>query len=161
MYASCTRPRDLRHADRQPGQAEQISPAAQVMRFDISTCQTFHGGLITDTDSQTVVTDDRCETVLAPACRRTRMTSAIPTRFSDDELVLIDELVAQGVGPNRSAVIRRGLHELADAQWRVRTGEKIASVLPERTLSPQMTTTSPWPMRVRSPEAEPWRTSTS
>ncbi len=57
----------------------------------------------------------------------TRMTSAIPTRFSDDELVLIDELVAQGVGPNRSAVIRRGLHELADAQWRVRTGEKIAA----------------------------------
>ena len=44
------------------------------------------------------------------------MTTPIPTRFSDEELALIDELVAEGVGENRSAVIRQGLHHLADAE---------------------------------------------
>lgn len=54
------------------------------------------------------------------------MTTAIPTRFSDDEIAVIDDLVANGVGATRSAVIRRGVQHLADAERRTRTGEQIA-----------------------------------
>ena len=55
-----------------------------------------------------------------------RMTTPVPTRFTDDELALLDELVEHGVGDSRSAVIRRGLHELADSVRRARVGEAIA-----------------------------------
>ena len=55
------------------------------------------------------------------------VTHPVPTRFSDDELTLIDELVALGFGENRSAVIRRGVHHLADAARRGRVGAEIAS----------------------------------
>jgi Arc/MetJ-type ribon-helix-helix transcriptional regulator len=36
-----------------------------------------------------------------------RMTTPVPTRFTDAELAMIDELVASGIGDSRSAVIRR------------------------------------------------------
>lgn len=55
------------------------------------------------------------------------MTTAIPTRFSDDEVALIDDLVANGVGESRSAVIRRGVRQLADSERRVRIGHQIAA----------------------------------
>jgi Arc/MetJ-type ribon-helix-helix transcriptional regulator len=54
------------------------------------------------------------------------MTTPVPTRFSDEELALLDELVDQGVGESRSAVIRRGVHHLADSVRRARVGEAIA-----------------------------------
>ncbi len=54
------------------------------------------------------------------------MTTPVPTRFSDDELALIDELVASGIADSRSAVIRRGVHHLADSVRRQRVGVSIA-----------------------------------
>jgi Arc/MetJ-type ribon-helix-helix transcriptional regulator len=55
------------------------------------------------------------------------MTTPVPTRFSDDELALIDDLVRQGVGDSRSAVIRLGVHRLADLTRRARIGAAIAA----------------------------------
>ena len=55
------------------------------------------------------------------------MAGLIPTRFSDEELVLLDELVDAGLGENRSAVIRRGVHHLADTVRRGRVGAAIAA----------------------------------
>ncbi len=55
------------------------------------------------------------------------MTSPVPTRFTDDELALIDALVAEGVGETRSAVIRQGVHHLAEAVRRASVGEAIAA----------------------------------
>jgi Arc/MetJ-type ribon-helix-helix transcriptional regulator len=60
------------------------------------------------------------------------MTTPVPTRFSDDELALSDELVAEGVGENRSAVIRRAVAHLADAVRRARTGAAIADSYRQR-----------------------------
>lgn len=55
-----------------------------------------------------------------------RMTTPVPTRFSDAELALIDALVGEGVGENRSAVIRRSVHHLADSVRRAKVGRTIA-----------------------------------
>ncbi len=55
------------------------------------------------------------------------MARPIPTRFTDEELALLDELVDAGLGENRSAVIRRGLHHLADAVRRGRVGAAMAA----------------------------------
>lgn len=55
------------------------------------------------------------------------VTRPIPTRFTDEELALLDELVDAGLGENRSAVIRRGLHHLADAVRRGRVGAAMAA----------------------------------
>jgi Arc/MetJ-type ribon-helix-helix transcriptional regulator len=55
------------------------------------------------------------------------VASPIPTRFTDDEVALIDDLIAAGVGSTRSDVIRRGLHNLADAVRRAGIGESIAA----------------------------------
>ena len=55
------------------------------------------------------------------------MSRPIPTRFTDEELALLDELVDAGLGENRSAVIRRGLHHLADAVRRGRVGAAMAA----------------------------------
>jgi len=55
------------------------------------------------------------------------MTTPVPTRFSDAELRLIDDLVASGVGASRSSVIRRGIHHLADSVHRARVGAEIAA----------------------------------
>ncbi len=40
---------------------------------------------------------------------------------------MIDQLVDQGVGDSRSAVIRRGVHDLVDSVRRARVGEAIAA----------------------------------
>ena len=55
-----------------------------------------------------------------------RMTTPVPTRFTAEELALIDELVDEGVGDTRSAVIRQGVHRLADSVRRARIGAAIA-----------------------------------
>jgi len=55
------------------------------------------------------------------------MTTPIPTRFSDDELATIDQLVADGIAANRSEVIRQAVDLLADSVRRGRTGEAIAA----------------------------------
>lgn len=55
------------------------------------------------------------------------MTIPVPTRFTEEELALIDQLVANGVGDSRSAVIRRGLHHLAESVRRAEVGEAIAA----------------------------------
>ncbi|MBA2608010.1 MAG: hypothetical protein H0U92_03640 [Actinobacteria bacterium] len=60
------------------------------------------------------------------------MTTPVPTRFSEEELALIDELVDGGVGDTRSAVIRRGVHHLADSVQRARVGASIAQSYRER-----------------------------
>ena len=54
------------------------------------------------------------------------MTTPVPTRFTEEELELIDQLVNDGVGDSRSAVIRRGVHHLADSIRRMRVGAAIA-----------------------------------
>lgn len=55
------------------------------------------------------------------------MTTPIPTRFSDEELAMIDRLVAQGVGKNRSDVVRRAVERLDEVERRARVGDAIAS----------------------------------
>lgn len=54
------------------------------------------------------------------------MTTPVPTRFSDEELAMIDALVLEGLGESRSAVIRRGVHHLADSARRAAIGNAIA-----------------------------------
>jgi Arc/MetJ-type ribon-helix-helix transcriptional regulator len=55
------------------------------------------------------------------------MTTPVPTRFSDEELAMIDQLVDHGVADSRSAVIRRGVHQLVDSVRRAQVGETIAA----------------------------------
>lgn len=84
-----------------------------------------------------------------------RMTTPVPTRFSDDELALIDELVEEGIGESRSAVIRRGVHHLADSVRRARVGSAIAASYRERPQTPdddELAMASAMAMT----EAEPW-----
>ena len=83
------------------------------------------------------------------------MTTPVPTRFSDDELALIDELVDAGVGGSRSAVIRRGVHHLADAVRRASVGETIASSYRDQ---PQSNEDDDLAMAsaIAITEAEPW-----
>ena len=54
------------------------------------------------------------------------MTVQVPTRFSDDEVAILDQLVRDGVGANRSDVIRIAFHQLVDWTRRRRIGEAIA-----------------------------------
>jgi Arc/MetJ-type ribon-helix-helix transcriptional regulator len=54
------------------------------------------------------------------------MTTPVPTRFTQQELALIDELVRKGIGDNRSAVIRKGVHDLAESVRRSQIGTSIA-----------------------------------
>ena len=84
-----------------------------------------------------------------------RVTTPVPTRFTDVELTLLDELVEQGIGDSRSAVIRRGLHELADSVRRARVGEAIARSYREQPQTPEddeLALASATAMT----EAEPW-----
>jgi Arc/MetJ-type ribon-helix-helix transcriptional regulator len=83
------------------------------------------------------------------------MTTPVPTRFTDDELALIDELVDEGVGENRSAVIRRGVHHLADSVRRARVGAAIAESYRRR---PQSSEDDELAMASANAltEAEPW-----
>jgi len=54
------------------------------------------------------------------------VTTPVPTRFSDNELEIIDRLVEAGIGENRSDVVRRGVRELAEAVRRAEIGGAIA-----------------------------------
>jgi len=55
------------------------------------------------------------------------VTTPVPARFSDEELALLDELVAAGVGDDRSAVVRRAVALLGDRVRLARAGEAIAA----------------------------------
>ncbi|MGI8937909.1 MAG: hypothetical protein ACR2JF_06820 [Iamia sp.] len=83
------------------------------------------------------------------------MTTPVPTRFSDDELALIDELVDQGVADSRSAVIRRGVHHLADTVRRAEIGGSIAQSYRDRTQTPEDDELA-LASAIAMTEAEPW-----
>ncbi len=83
------------------------------------------------------------------------MTKYLPTRFTDEELALIDELVAEGVGESRSAVVRSGVHHLANSVRRARVGQAVADSYRSRPQSSEddeaamanalaMTDAEPW-----------------
>ena len=55
------------------------------------------------------------------------MTVQVPTRLNDSDVELLDALVAEGVGDNRSDVIRIALRELHEAHRRRQIGEAIAA----------------------------------
>ena len=83
------------------------------------------------------------------------MTTPIPTRFSDEEIALVDRLVDQGVGDSRSAVIRLGVHQLADAVRRADVGRAIAEsyrVNPQTADDDELAMASAMALT----EAEPW-----
>jgi Arc/MetJ-type ribon-helix-helix transcriptional regulator len=83
------------------------------------------------------------------------MTTPVPTRFTDEELELIDQLVAEGVGDSRSAVIRRGVHHLADAVRRRQVGAAIAESYrrhPQSADDDELAMAS----AIALTEAEPW-----
>lgn len=83
------------------------------------------------------------------------MTTPVPTRFSDEELALIDELIQRGVGSSRSEVVREGVHHLAEAVRRAAVGEAMAQSYRER---PQSAEDDDLAMAsaVAMTEAEPW-----
>jgi Arc/MetJ-type ribon-helix-helix transcriptional regulator len=83
------------------------------------------------------------------------MTTPVPTRFTDEELALIDELVSEGVGESRSAVIRKGVHDLAESVRRSRVGATIADsyrAAPQGPEDDELAMAS----AVAMTEAEPW-----
>ena len=83
------------------------------------------------------------------------MTTPVPTRFSDDELRLIDELVADGVGDSRSSVVRRAVVHLADSVRRAKVGAAISASYREH---PQTAEDDELAMAsaIALTEAEPW-----
>jgi Arc/MetJ-type ribon-helix-helix transcriptional regulator len=83
------------------------------------------------------------------------MTTPVPTRFTDEELAMIDELVADGVADSRSAVIRRGVHHLADSVRRAQVGARIAA---SYRADPQSSEddASAMASAIAMTEAEPW-----
>lgn len=83
------------------------------------------------------------------------MTTPVPTRFTDEELALIDELVTRGIGDSRSAVIRRGVHHLADAVHRAQIGAAIARSYREEPQSPEDDALA-LSNAIAMTEAEPW-----
>lgn len=83
------------------------------------------------------------------------MTTPIPTRFSDEELAAIDRLVAEGVGQNRSDVIRQAVERLDDAVRRARLGKAIADsyrIKPQNPEDDEMAMAN----AIAMTEAEPW-----
>jgi Arc/MetJ-type ribon-helix-helix transcriptional regulator len=83
------------------------------------------------------------------------VTTPVPTRFTEGELRLIDELVNEGLGDSRSAVIRRGVHLLADSARRDRIGATIARSyedLPQTPEDDELAMAS----AIALTEAEPW-----
>lgn len=83
------------------------------------------------------------------------MATPVPTRFSDEELAVIDRLVEVGAGRNRSDVIRRAVEHFDDAERRARIGRKIADSYRAR---PQTAGDAATAMAnaVAMSEAEPW-----
>lgn len=84
-----------------------------------------------------------------------RVTHPIPTRFTDDELELIDSLIEAGAGENRSVVIRRAVHHLADTVRRSQVGEAMATSYRD---TPQSNADDDMAMAnaIALTEAEPW-----
>lgn len=83
------------------------------------------------------------------------MTTPVPTRFSDEELELIDALIEVGIGESRSAVIRRSVHHLADSVRRARIGASIVESyqqLPQTPGDDELAMASALALT----EAEPW-----
>ena len=83
------------------------------------------------------------------------MTTPVPTRFTDEDLALIDQLVDQGVADSRSAVIRRGVHHLADSVHRANVGETIAAsyrAVPQTPEDDELAMAN----AIAMTEAEPW-----
>jgi Arc/MetJ-type ribon-helix-helix transcriptional regulator len=83
------------------------------------------------------------------------MTTPVPTRFTDEELDLIDELVNQGIGDSRSAVIRRGVHQLADLVRRASVGADIAESYREHPQAPEDDDLA-MASAIAMTDAEPW-----
>jgi Arc/MetJ-type ribon-helix-helix transcriptional regulator len=83
------------------------------------------------------------------------MTTPVPTRFTDDELALIDELVAAGIADSRSAVIRRAIHHLAESVRRARIGAAIAASYRQRPQTPEDDELA-MASAMALTEAEPW-----
>jgi Arc/MetJ-type ribon-helix-helix transcriptional regulator len=83
------------------------------------------------------------------------MTKAIATRFTDDELALIDRLVDEGIGTSRSAIVRTGLHHLADAVRRSKAGAAVAESYREHSQSPEDDGLA-MASAIAMTEAEPW-----
>ena len=83
------------------------------------------------------------------------MTTPVPTRFSDEEIALIDELVVHGIADSRSAVIRLGVHRLADSAHRARVGASIAQSYQERPQTPEDDELA-MVSAIAMTEAEPW-----
>jgi Arc/MetJ-type ribon-helix-helix transcriptional regulator len=83
------------------------------------------------------------------------MTRPVPTRFSDEELQMIDDLVAEGMADSRSALIRRAIRHYADAVHRARIGAAIADSYRQH---PQSTEDDELAMATAMAltEAEPW-----
>lgn len=54
------------------------------------------------------------------------MTTPVPTRFEDEELATIDRLIREGIGRNRSEVVRRAVAHLDDEVRRTAAGKQIA-----------------------------------
>ena len=83
------------------------------------------------------------------------MTTPVPTRFTDDELALIDELVDSGIAESRSAVIRRGVHYLAESVRRARVGASIAASYRQQPQTPKDDELA-MASAIAMTEAEPW-----
>jgi hypothetical protein len=83
------------------------------------------------------------------------MTAPIPTRFSEAELALLDQLVAEGVGQNRSEIVRLAVAELGDRVRRQKVGRSMAE---EYRMHPDTAEEMAWAYaNARAMvEAEPW-----
>jgi Arc/MetJ-type ribon-helix-helix transcriptional regulator len=83
------------------------------------------------------------------------MTVQVPTRLNGWEVQRLDELVADGIGDNRSDVIRLALRELYDAHRRRQAGAAIAEsyrITPQTTDEVDIAMSS----AIALTEAEPW-----
>ena len=65
------------------------------------------------------------------------MTTPVPTRFTDQDLATIDRLVAEGIGRNRSDVIRQAVVRLDESVRRARVGRTIADSYRSKPQTPE------------------------
>ena len=83
------------------------------------------------------------------------MTTAVPTRFSPHQIETIDRLVAEGLGKNRSEVIRRAIEHFAESFERARIGVSIADSYRARPQTPDEDYQA-MANAIAMTEAEPW-----
>ena len=102
-------------------------------------------------DQDSVARDERPCTDRTLIC----VTRPVPTRFTDDELALIDELVDEGIADSRSAVIRRAVQLLADSVRRARVGQFIVRSYRELPQTPEDDELA-MASAIAMTEAEPW-----